>query len=293
MVSEHATARTLGAARILIFGLWLVNVHVIHLEDLGELPVELLSQHGVLRLMPRAVFEAMVTVPFGLGLRAVLTVLLGWILLGLPRYQLVAIATAVLLTLFDGLAKSLGHINHAKFAMLYAAWILAAFPAADALRWPRRPTPPRSEVAYSAPMIAIALVICTAYMFVGAFRFDEVGFEIFTSDTLDFWFIRRNLEHNPTGYTLGLWMVEDPRLMFLAKAGFAGGTLLEILSPLCLFNRTFRLLWAPSMVVFHFANLFTMNIDFWHNSLLVLFFLTDMDRWLEAAFDRIRGRPRP
>lgn len=219
MLNATVSARTLGFARILVFGLWMLNIHTIHLEELAELPVELLSQHGVLRLPPREAFELLVSAPFGLGLRFVLTLLLGWLILGLPRYQVVAIVTVVLLTLFDGLAKSLGHINHAKFAMLYASWILAAFPAADALCWPRRQPPTRSPAAYAAPMIAVALVICTADMFVGAFRIDTVGLEIFSSDTLDFWFIRRNLEHNPTGYTFGLWMVEIPALMFMAKMG--------------------------------------------------------------------------
>jgi hypothetical protein len=31
------------------------------------------------------------------------------------------------------------------------------------------------------------------------------------------------------------------------------------------------------MVVFHSANLFTMNIDFWQNRVLVVFFMTDND----------------
>jgi hypothetical protein len=77
-------------------------------------------------------------------------------------------------------------------------------------------------------------------LFVGAFRVDAVGLEIFTSEALDFWFIRWNIEHNPTGFTLGLWMVEDARLMFAAKLGFAMGTAMGILAPLCLFSRPFR-----------------------------------------------------
>jgi hypothetical protein len=288
MLNETVSARTLGCARVLVFGLWLINVHAIHLEDLAALPPELLSQHGVLRLIPRVAFELMVSEPFGVGLRFVLTGLLAWLILGLPGYRPAAISGVVLITLFDGLAKSLGHINHAKFAMLYASWILVAFPAADAFSLRRGPAPSRPAAVYAAPMIAIALVICTAYMFVGAFRIGTGGIELLTSDSLQFWFIRRSIEHNPTGYTLGLWFATHPPVMLLAQLGFAVGTMMELLAPLCLFWRPFRWLWVPSMVIIHQANLVTMNINFWQNSVLILFFVTDIDRIIAPG--ALRGR---
>ena len=149
MLNETASAQTLGYARILVFGLCLINVHVIHLEDLAVLPPELISQHGLLRLFPGAVFELMIREDFGLLLRAVLTGLLSWLILGLPGYRAVAIAAAVLFTLFDGLAKSLGPINHAKFAMLYASWVMAAFPAASAIALRLRPADIYSYIFHS------------------------------------------------------------------------------------------------------------------------------------------------
>jgi hypothetical protein len=76
--------------------------------------------------------------------------------------------------------------------------------------------------------------------------------------------------------------------MLLGQIGFALGTLLELLAPLCLFFRPFRLFWVPAIVLFHQANLLTMNINFWQNSVLIVFFVSDIDRLIAPGALRER-----
>jgi hypothetical protein len=278
VLNERVSPQLLGVVRIVVFGFWLANVSLVHLEDLAGLPRELLSRYGVLWLIPPPVWEWMWSAPFLFGLKAALVAGLGWLVLGLPRYQTVAIATCVLITLFDGMEKSLGHINHSKFVMLYASWVLAAFPSADAVSLaPRRGTP-APPVMYAAPVIAISLLIIVPYSMIGAFRIGRSGPDIFFGDAIKHWFLKRSYEPTATGFRFGIVVAESAALLAVTKVGFTVVGLLELLSPLCLVSRWFRWLWIPVMVGFHFLSLVTMNIFFWQNVLLILLVMTDCDR---------------
>ena len=223
---------------------------------------------------------------FLVAFKAVLLGCLLWLVLGLPRYQLVAIVTCLLLTLFDGMAKGMGHINHSKLALLYSAYILAAFPCADALALARRRRPLAPPVMYAAPMVGVAMIILVAYCAIGVHRIGKTGFELFASNTLGSWFLKRALEANPTGFALGLPLLESPLVFNLNKLSFAVTGMFEALSPLCLFSRYFRWAWICAMIPFHVATLLTMNIFFWPNIVIIAIFMTDSDRvisrWLGA-----------
>jgi hypothetical protein len=281
MLNERASPQLLGAVRIAVFGLWLANVLLVHLEDIAPMPRELLSRHGVLGLIPPPLWDLMWTAAFLLGFKAALVACLCWLILGLPRYQGVAVVTCVLLTLFDGMEKSLGHINHSKFVMLYSAWVLAAFPSADAVSLsPRRAA--AAPVMYTAPVVVISLLILIPYSMIGAFRIGRSGPEIFFGDAIKAWFLKRDYEANATGFRFGITMVENAALLAMAKAGFAFTGVLELLSPLCLVSRPFRWIWIPTMIGFHFLSLVTMNIFFWQNSVLILLVMMDWDRVFAA-----------
>ncbi len=278
MLNERVSPQMLGAARILIFALWIVNVLPIHLEDLVALPAGSLVPHGVLILIPTPLWNSMWTVEFLIGFKVVLVGCLLWLVLGLPRYTLVAIAACVMLTLFDGLAKSLGHINHSKLALLFAAYILSVFPCTDAMALTRRPTRPAPDVMYVAPVLAVTCVLLLAYCFIGVHRLAWSGLGIFGSDAMNYWLLKRSYEANPTGFRIGILVVEHPDLLRLTKLAFAVTGLLEALSPLCLVSRWFRWVWMSAMIPFHVTTLLTMNIFFWPNIAMILLFVTDCDR---------------
>jgi hypothetical protein len=235
-------------------------------------------------LIPSSVWDAMWNPAFLIGFRYALLALLVWLVLGLGRFTAVALITCVAITLFDGMAKSLGHINHSKFGILFAAWILAAFPANDsfALR-PRGQTAP--PVQYAAPMLAVATLIFLTYSMIGAYRIGT-GIEVFYSDALGKWFLHKSFEANATGFGLGPWIVAHAPIYYAAKVGFAVLGVCELLSPLCLASNIFRRFWIVLMVTFHCLSLFTLNIFFWENALLILLFGTDSNRF----FARVPAR---
>jgi len=287
VIHERVAPRTLGAARVLVFGLWIVNVWSVHLEDYAALPRELLRRYGVLYLIPPPIWDSLWSPTFLIGFRLSLLALLLWLVLGLGRYVQVALVTCVAITLFDGMAKSLGHINHSKFAILFAAWILAVFPANDgfALR-PRAKKAP--QVQYRAPMLAVATLIFLTYSMIGAYRMGN-GIGVFYSDALGKWFLHKSFEANATGFTLGPWIVANAPIYYGAKVGFAVVGVCELLAPLCLVANRFRRFWILTMVVFHCLSLFTLNIFFWENALLILLFGTDSNRF----FAPVRPRSDP
>jgi len=282
MLNENASPQLLGLLRIVVFGLWLANVTMVHLEDVAAMPIDMLTGYGVLWLIPQPVWQAMWD-PAALSvLKAVLVVALAWLILGLPRYQAVAIVACILITIFDGMEKSLGHINHSKMLMLYSAYVLAAFPSADAVSLAPRRAPPARPVMYAAPVVAISLLIMVAYSMIGSFRIGRSGPGIFFGDGLETWFLKRSYEDNSTGFRIGIYVVEHAYLLALAKLGFLVTGILEVLSPLCLVSRWFRYAWIPTMLAFHCFSLLTMNIFFWQNAILILLVMTDCDAWVRA-----------
>ena len=290
MPNERVSPQLLGLVRIAVFGFWLANVSLVHLEDVAAMPFELLERYGVLWLIPPPVWALLWTGPALFVLKAGLVVALVWLILGLPRFGAVAIATCIGLTLFDGMEKSLGHINHSKMLMLYSAWVLAMFPSADGLSLSPRRGPPPHPVMYTAPVVAISLLIVMAYSMIGAFRIGRSGPGIFFGDAMKNWFLKRSYESTSTDFRLGITIAEHAWLLLGVKLGFFVTGMLELLSPLCLVSRWFRWVWIPTMIVFHFVSLLTMNISFWQNSILILLVMTDLDR---VVGPRLGWRPPP
>lgn len=127
---------------------------------------------------------------------------------------------------------------------------------------------------YSAGLLAVALVLCFTYSFIGIRRVAFGGIEVFTGDALLTSLALRSLEYGPFDFDYGLLPLRMPWLAFAAKIGFVVVTIFEILSPFVLISRRFRYAWLAVILSFHFATLFTMNIFFWENVVLILVFLT-------------------
>jgi hypothetical protein len=255
----------------------------------ADLSPDLLTPVGPLRFVPVEVVALALNPVVLIGLKTVLLVCLGLLVLGVRPFSLVAVPTAVLLLLYDGLMKSFnGDINHAQMAVLYAALVLSVFPSADGLSVFGRPRRSAPDTMYAAPMLVVALLICFAYSFIGTNRLAANTFDIFSGDALVTLLGARSLEYLPTifgFYDYGLLPLTWPALAPLFKLGYAVTTVLEVLSPLVLFNKWFRRAWLLVIVPFHLTTLLTMNIIFWENILLIAVFLTGLP-YLVAWRDR-------
>jgi hypothetical protein len=95
---------------------------------------------------------------------------------------------------------------------------------------------------------------------------------------------REKLASAGLGYfEIGLLGARTPLLLTTVQLGFGVVTFFELLSPVCLLPRTFRWAWMGVMLPFHFLSLLLLNIFFWQNILLILFFMTDIDRLIDRG----------
>lgn len=280
MLHERVSPRTLGCARVWVFGIWLVWVCLDPLPDLARYPAEILRPIGVLRLVPSVAWPLLLS-PVGLwGLKLVLLAGLAALTLGLPGYRPIALVTCALLTLYQGLIRGLTFSNHGELALLYATWVLALFPAAGAMALRPRREPDAAPVMYSAPMQLIALILLTSYSLVGVRRLMESAPAIFLDDTIVRYVALRAAPGRGAFGDMGLAVLEHPWLALLLAVGFPVVSIFETLAPLCLFNRWFRYAWLLVVVLFHLGTWVLMGILFLFNLLMIPVFVTEVDRLL-------------
>jgi hypothetical protein len=184
------------------------------------------------------------------------------------------------LTFYQGLIRGFGYINHGELPMLYAAYVLAAFPSAHALSLQSGRVDPVRPVMFRAPMIAVGLLLAFTYTFVGARRLAEGGWRIFTDGTIIHMIVLRSFEPGPAGTGYGHLVLAHPALALMLQIGFPVVTLFELLSPLCLVYKGLRWAWILVIGAFHVATGLFMQIWFTANFALILVFLTDIDRLL-------------
>lgn len=289
LVDMPFTFEGLAVARIVVSGLWLSMLLFADLPGSADLPEEWFDRNGPLLLLPESVAAALRS-PASLW-----TVHLGGCglavacLLGVRPFPLVAVPLLVTVLVAESLGPKAftgGEINHAQLGAVFALAGLAIFPCGE--RWSicgparRRLDPHLAKAAMLVPM----LLLGAAYMAIGTRRIARNGIDIFLDETILTYFTSRSLIYSPTGFDYGLLVHDSAWLAAAAKAGFAVTTLCEALAPLCLLaGPRLRTVWLVVMVPFHLLSLFTMNIFFWENIVLILTFFTG---WPQRFADRLR-----
>jgi hypothetical protein len=282
VLHENVSPQTLGFARVAVYGIWFWHVLKDPLDQVVDVPSAYFSPIGLLRLVPAPLWQCLYTAEFLLALKLAMLVCLALLILGVGPFRCIAIFTCILLTFYQGLVRGFGFINHGELSILYAAYVLAAFPSADALSLRRGEVEDAQPSMYQAPMIAVALLLCLAYMFVGAQRLLKGGLEIFVNGTIIHMVALRSFGPGPAGSGSGHLVLEYPWLALMLQVGFPIVTVFELLSPLCLFYKPFRRAWIPVMFSFHLATGLFMQIWFTANFLLIFVFLTDIDHLVTA-----------
>lgn len=283
-LAPNQAAHALAACRIVVFAL--CGWDVMAAGDparLAALPREWFVEHGVLRLLPDAFIEMALLAEFLAGARWVALALAGAVILGLRPHALLAVSFCSLHLLLRGLAAGFGSfIGHDWVAMTFCSWILAACPAADALALRRSRSPRRAEL-YVGPIVAMGAVLCTCYFLLGFRRIARNGLEIFLGDALPTYVALASLKNGAyEGFEYGVLVLASPLAAIAMKVGFFVVTLMEVLAPICVFSPWFRWPWLTVMIPFHFATLFTMNIFFDDNVVLMLLLLTPLPFWIGA-----------
>lgn len=296
MLHAQAPAGALAIVRIAVFGGWFLYVLRDPTTELALLPVASYAPVGVLRLLPDAAWPVLLSAPALAGLKASLLVLLGLLVAGIRPFAPLAFLACGLLTLHQGLVRGIGYINHGELGLLLVAWVLAPFPAADALTVRARRdvrAAAGGAAAYRAPLQAAAAVLCLTYTFVGTRRLAVGGLQVFIDGSIVRMIAMRGLEPGPRGTGLGDMLLRRAWLADTAQVAFPILTALEVLALGCLVWPRFRRLWIAAVVAVHLTVEILMQIPFRANVALVLLLLTDLPtlagRWLagpEAATGR-------
>jgi hypothetical protein len=295
MVHEHAGFGALRVARVAVFGLWLLLVGLTPVHTLPYLANALFAPPGILGLLPRGLWDRLLTVP-GLTLLkgALILALLAVVTRRRPSRPLMLLTTCGLL-LFDGTLKGFGgYVNHSEMGLLYSAMLLALAPTA-AERGPVHRWGDQREGRAIDPGSVLrcgALLLATVYMFVGLERLVVGGADVFLGDALPTYMAIRSLEQVQYHGSLASTVVANAHLILLAKVGFFVATLAEVASPFAVFHRKVRAAWLAVILPFHVATLLTMNIFFWENMVLIVVFFTDLPTRIDGLVASRRG-PRP
>lgn len=274
---EKATARTIGALRVWVFGLWLFKVAIDPFQTVSGLPKAAYSPVGVLHLLPPGIWPVVLAPGALLALRVAICLSLVFAVLGVATRR--ACALAALLLLFEqGVLRGFGQLNHCELGLLYCALLLPLFPCGDAFALRPRRGAPAPASHYQACALTLAAMFCATYFFPGANRVVD------TPDLLFSGAMRRYAVDN-SFHDSRPWSALVRRIVTTAPGAFALAaalpfvTVFELLAPLCLVSEKFRWAFVRVMTVFHVMAAIIMNVIFWENVLLYVL-LIDLEPWL-------------
>lgn len=281
MLQENASSRTLALLRITVFGSWFVIVLFFSPSAYSILPVTIFEPWGFQRIFnvfPPVVTEIILSGEFLIILKVLLMAGCLMCMIGVRPFQRYAIATFILIFFLDLVMRGFnGYINHAQSGIYLASLFLVFSPASDAFSVFRHKKVSIKK-DYSFAVILTGISLTMAYSFIGINRLYSGGFEIFTNDALVTYIIRNSLNYSMYGFEYGITLISFDYVVILFKAGFFIVTIMEIISPFIFFNRYLRYTWLSVIIPFHFISLFTMNIFFWENILLILVLFIDWDK---------------
>ena len=271
LIHEDATKDGLEFLYRYIFGIWLFIVLLDPLADLAYLPPSAFLPTGfLLKIWPQPVQSFFLSIFFLAALKILMIIALVCVIFNKRRFPM-SILVCLLLTMYQGLIRSFGHVNHPELMLLLTTYVLTVFAAPGALTAEKHR--PFTVNPYAIPFITILFIYSLTYVFAGIHRLVHGGTDIFTTDTITYWIIENGKRSR--GF---MWHLEDLALQWswlhhLIQGGFIAVTVFEVLAPFYLISKTFRYAFVCVMLPFHFVVWIFMGIFFWQNIILyVLFF---------------------
>ena len=152
-----------------VFGLWCWRVAASSVYPLTVLPLSLYEPVGFLSLLPESAASVMLSPAFLRALQWLTVVTAGAAALGLGGVSCAVLACAWI-TVFEGIVRGFGgHVSHHDLVLLYVAYSLAVFRAADRFippgRWPVAATdrgaadPAGKQAAGASGLLTCAVVV--------------------------------------------------------------------------------------------------------------------------------------
>lgn len=254
LIHKRATSLSLQFLHIYLFGIILIHLFLDPAWPLAQLPMQFVEPISLFRFWPLSA-EMMNWATF-LVLFRLAAIFMAMMAIAVRKAPM-ALAAALFYIIFQIIERSYGKLNHDDYPLMIGALCLGLL--ADE----KRP---------SAAWVGTLFFLLFSYSLTGVYRLLHGGFQVFASDSL-LWYITYNLVR-PGHYlqwdASGI-LSSCPWLYgWFLKPGFAVVTALEILAPLALVQKKFRMIFLAVMLPFFILNWFFMNIFFWQNFLLCL-----------------------
>ncbi len=277
---RNASGEKLGVVRIVVFGLVLVYALSTPLERLALFPPDIFEPRGVLLCVP-AQLRAQLQSHEGLSvLRWTLVGLSLACSLGLRGYRFLAPLCALAFVSFEA-TLSMGANSHRELLLVYCTMVLAFVPAHASMSLNRTRTPRCPSPALPLNILTFALLL--TYSATGLYRLAHGAPDVFFDHSMAAHLISNAGRNGAFGWDFGQSVVEHLGVSSaVLGAALFGGTLLETAAFGALLSDRFRVVFTLSVLAFHTANLFLLNIEFFLNCGLVLLLLLDWDPWKSA-----------
>ncbi len=279
LLHEDASPEVVDVLRVWIFGIWFFKVLIDPFVELSELsPVTFNPAGFLLKFLPDSLKHSLLSELFLYGLKIALILSLACVIFKIFMKP-ASVLACVLLTLYQGIIRGFGEINHAEIVLLYAAYFFTLFPIADEMVEKKYQAKTNTEINLnSIPCVSTLAFLCFTYTFVGIQRIVRGGWNLFYSDSLTYWILDNSLRPSESFTPFGHLLLEYPLLARLLNVGLSVGTFFEILAPLCLLSSWFRYVFLIVMIPFHIIILFFMGINFWEQVVLYVL-LFNLSRW--------------
>lgn len=289
VLHDQADARTLGMARIWIFGLAALSRFDCPAWEACYIPDY--YPVGIMKLVGGDQWVPLLTPSAGMAIQAVTVALLTLVAAGIGPYRILAPLACIAFTISEGMVRGVGVIPHAHMVLLLSSYVLCCFPAADALTPFRQQKPLADPAMYRAPLVAASLVLSFSYMLAAGRRFANGGFAIYFDNSILCATAARDAELGSAG-GWGVWACESWVLAWALCLGFPVVTLLEYLSPLYIFSKRFRWVWIAVMLPFHIGTGILMGIWFTYNILLIPILVGGWDPFRARVANEQPAEPR-
>lgn len=252
-----------------VFGIWFFYSLFDPVTSLAYLPQSLYVPTGfLLKFLPPAIYYWPISFYFLLALKVLLLFSLASVILGFYK-KWMALLACVLLTVFEGLVRSFGHINHPELALVLMVFVLTIFFFFEDSLDDRT----MAISKYGIPLMMALFVVCFTYCFTGIHRLVARGLDIYMTNTMSFWVMEEGKRSRLFNWHLENLMLTSSFIHTMMTIGFPLVTFCEVASVFCLVSRRFRYIWLLIMVPFHLMVWIFMGIFFWANlALYVLFF---------------------
>ena len=274
MIFKLATPFHFGIARILVFGILLLDLLVDDFSAMVSMPVEAFLPRGVLNVLPVAWMGDILTHGFLLGFSLVYGLILAAGLVGFGPAWLVTGLALLGTIFFQGLARGFGgHVNHQELIVLVSLFFFLSkrsFAAVSVNTVLCKASVSEADDEISRFLLrALCFWVLMTYFMIGVARLQTSDWRVYQTNAMTFYAVLHSVKWNYWDFSLARDLLNQPLLDWFLRVSFPLATLLELLAPLALLVR--RLVWpiVISLWLFHIAILLTMNIFFWQNMLLL------------------------